>query len=192
MSDTVLVRRVVREHRRVLVPLAIALAVNAAAYVAVVNPLSARVANIAEREAAAERELASARRAHAVATGTETGKDTAAKELARFYQEVLPQDLPSARRLTHTRVPQMAKQSNVDFYSAAVSPPSRARDSSLIRFMSKVELGGRYRDVRNFIHQIETAPEFVVIDDVALSEEDDEGGMLQLTLQLSTYYRAAE
>ena len=60
---------------------------------------------------------------------------------------------------------------------------------SLVRFSTKVELAGRYRDVRTFIHDLETSPEFVVIDDVSLSEDDDEGGLLQLTLQLSTYYQ---
>ena len=39
---------------------------------------------------------------------------------------------------------------------------------------------------------LETAPEFVVIDDITLSEDDVEGGLLQLTLQLSTYFQAAE
>jgi hypothetical protein len=46
--------------------------------------------------------------------------------------------------------------------------------------------------VRTFIHELETSPEFVVIDDVSLAEDDDEGGLLQLTLQLSTYYQDAE
>ena len=76
--------------------------------------------------------------------------------------------------------------------SSTVTPPVRARESSLVRFTSRVELAGRYRDVRAFIHQLETAPEFVVIDDVGLSEEDAEGGVLGLTLQLSTYYQGAE
>jgi hypothetical protein len=37
---------------------------------------------------------------------------------------------------------------------------------------------------------LENASEFVVIDDVSLSEEDAEGGVLALTMQLSTYYPA--
>ena len=74
----------------------------------------------------------------------------------------------------------------------AVSPIARDRDSSLVRYTSKVELAGGYRDVRAFIHELETAPEFVVIDDITLTEEDVEGGLLQLTLQLSTYFQAAE
>ena len=192
MSDSVLGRRVLSEHRRLVVPLAIALLVNVLAYAFFVYPLSEDVANIAQRDAAAERELAAAKREHALATGTSTGKDRAAQELARFYKEVLPRDHAAARRLTHNRIPQIAKRFNVEFYSATVSAPARARESSLVRFTTKLELAGRYRDVRNFIHELETAPEFVVIDDVALSEEYDEGGLLEMTLQLSTYYRAAE
>ena len=189
MSDSRLGRRVMREHRRLVMPLTIALVVNVVAYAVLVYPLSQRVANIAQRDAAAERTLAAARKEHAVATGTTTGKDRAKQELARFYKEVLPQDLAAARRLTHLRVPQIAKQFNVEFYSATVSPVARVREGSLVRFSTKVELAGRYRDVRTFIHALETSPEFVVIDDVSLSEDDDEGGLLQLTLQLSTYYQ---
>jgi Tfp pilus assembly protein PilO len=85
----------------------------------------------------------------------------------------------------------MAREHNVDFYSVSTSPVARGRESTLVRYTTKWELAGRYRDVRMFIHQLETAPEFVVIDDVSLSEEDNEGGLLALTLQLSTYYQAA-
>jgi hypothetical protein len=42
--------------------------------------------------------------------------------------------------------------------------------------------------MRTFIHQLETAPEFVVIDNVELTEEDA-GNELKVKLQLSTYYR---
>lgn len=192
MSDSALGRRVLREHRRLVMPLTITLVVNVIAYAFLVYPLSQRVANIAQRDAAAERNLAAARTEHAAAIGTTTGKDRAAQELARFYKQVLPTDVAAARRLTHTRVPQIARQFNVVFYNQSVSPLARVREGTLMRFSTKVELAGRYRDVRTFIHQLETAPEFVVIDDVSLSEDDDEGGLLQLALQLSTYFQAAE
>ena len=192
MSDSVLARRVLHEHRRLVLPFTITLIVNLLVYGFVVRPLSDRVANIAQRDAAAERSLAAARQEHSLANGTLTGKDRASQELARFYKDVLPRDLPSARRLTHVRIPEIADQFRVDFFNASVSPPARAKESSLVRYSSKVELAGRYRDIRSFIHQLETVPEFVVIDDVSLTEEDAEGGTLGLTLQLSTYYQAAE
>jgi len=189
VSQSTLGRRVLSEHRRLVLTLTVALIVNLVVYLLAVRPLGDRVANIAQRDAAADRSLTAARKEHAAATGTLTGKDKASAELARFYRDVLPRDFASARRLTQ-RVPQMAKQFNLEWFNSSISPAARARESSLIRFTSKVELAGRYRDVRAFIHQIETAPEFVVIDDVALSEEDNEGGLLLLTLQLSTYYQA--
>jgi Tfp pilus assembly protein PilO len=192
MSDAALGRRVLQEYRGLVVTLAIALVVNIAAYVIVVRPLEDRVANIAERDATAEQTLAAARREHEIAVGTSTGKDRARQELARFYQDVLPASLSAARSLTHTRVPEMGEEFDVEFYSATVSPVTRPRDSSLTRYTSEVELAGRYGDVRRFLHALETAPEFVVIDDITLSEEDVEGGLLQLTLQLSTYFQAAE
>ena len=191
MSQSTLGQRVLREHRQLVLTLAITLLVNVLVYAVVVRPLSDRVANIAERDASAARSLNAARKEHAIATGTLTGKDKASQELARFYKDVLPRDLAAARRLTHVRVPKIAKQFNVDFYSASVPPVTQARESSLTRYTAKVELAGRYRDVRAFLHQLETAPEFVVIDDVSLSTEDTDGGLLLLTLQLSTYYQAA-
>ena len=50
-------------------------------------------------------------------------------------------------------------------------------------------LEGEYRDVRRFIHKLETAPEFVVIEDVALVQ-GEQNAPLTLTVKLSTYYKA--
>jgi Tfp pilus assembly protein PilO len=48
---------------------------------------------------------------------------------------------------------------------------------------------GDYENVRKFIHALETAPEFVVIDDVSLTQGAEPSSPLVLTLELSTYYR---
>lgn len=184
-----LVRRVLREHRRVLVPLAIALVVNVIAYAFIVYPLSQSVANIEQREQAAGQELAAARSEHGQAAGTLGGKDRAAQELDRFYHEVLPQDLPAARRLTFVRLPQLASQFDVAFDRRTIEPPEAQRGSDLIPLRTQVELAGRYDDVRTFIHELEASPEFVVIDNITLSEEAEDTGLLELRLDLSTYYR---
>lgn len=186
-----LARRVGREHRRVLVPLAIAVVVNVLAYAFIVYPLSQSVATIEEREARAVAELAAARKEHAQASGTLTGKDRAEQELQRFYADVLPQDLPSARRLTSVRLPQLANSLDIAFDRRTMEPADeRRRDSLLIPLRTEVELAGRYRDIRTFIYELETSPEFVVIDNITLSEEDEESGLLELKLELSTYYRS--
>jgi Tfp pilus assembly protein PilO len=185
-----LVRRVVREHRRILVPLAILFVSDVVAYAFVIYPLAERVANIEQREQAAARELAAAQREHGLAAGTLGGKDRAARELERFYADVLPRDLPTARRLTYVRLPQLAGQFDVVFDRRTNEQQDEQPGSALIPLRTQVELAGRYNDVRSFIHQLESSPEFVVIDNITLSEEEEDTGLLQLKLDLSTYYKA--
>ena len=182
-----LTQRVVREHRRVVLPLAIALGVNVMIYIAAVYPLSQRVANIQQRDRTAEEQLLAARRDHAQATGTLTGKDRAAAELATFYKDVLPQDLAGARRLTQLRLAQLARQSNLKFVRATFEPMNESK-RTLTQLRIEMALSGTYSDVRAFIHQLETASEFVVVDNIELGQ-GAEGGPLSVTLHLSTYYR---
>jgi Tfp pilus assembly protein PilO len=183
-----LFQRVMLEHRRVVLPLAIALGVNLVIYVAVVYPLSQRVANIEQRDRTAEEQLLAAQREHAQATGTLTGKDRAAAELATFYKDVLPPDLSGARRLTHLRLAQLARESHLKFLRATFVPVLE-RERTLTQLKIEMLLAGNYSDMRAFIHQLETAPEFVVIDNIELGQGAD-AGPLGVTLHLSTYYRA--
>ena len=187
LEGRTLLQRAVREHRRVVVPLAIALGVNVVVYGAVVYPLSQRVANIEQRDRTAEEQLLAAQREQAQATGTLTGKDRAAAELATFYKDVLPSDLAGARRLTHLRLAQLAREANLKFLRDTFVPVLE-RDRTLTQLKIEMVLSGSYGDMRAFIHQLETAPEFVVIDNIELGQ-GAEGGALAVTLRLSTYYR---
>ena len=185
-----LLQRVIREHRRIVLPLAIALGVNVIVYGAVVYPLSQRVANIEQRDRNAEEQLLSAQRDHAQAAGTLTGKDRAAAELATFYKDVLPSDLAGARRLTHLRLAQLARESNLKFLNATFEP-LEPRGRTLTQLKIQMALAGSYGDMRAFIHELESSPEFVVIDNIELGQGAD-GGPLGVTLHLSTYYRETE
>ena len=192
MSDTLhgiaLLRRVLAEHRRLAIGLAIALVANLLVYGLVVYPLAQRVANVEQRDLDAERSLAAARLDHAQASGTLTGKDRAAAELATFYAEVLPQDLTGARRLTYRRLQQLADDAGLA-YERGTAEPTTDRNSTLTRLKIRIVLSGTWDEVRTFIYQLETAPEFVVIDNVELTEASAGGDMLVVTLDLSTYFR---
>jgi Tfp pilus assembly protein PilO len=190
VSSTTLNRRVFEEHRRAILPLAAALALNVAAYALLVYPLSQRVANVAQRNAAAEQALTAARADYAQASGTVTGKTRASQELNTFYTKVLPPDFAGARRLTHLRLAQLARQSNLQLDHVNYEPDEK-RKGSLSRVSITMELAGTYPAMRTFIHQLETSPEFVVIDNVELSEEAEGESLLKVRLQLSTYYRNA-
>ena len=183
-----LARRVLAEHRRLVVPLAIALVVNVCVYALLVYPLSERVANVEQRNAAAEQSLAAAKGDFGQANGTLTGKDRASTELTSFYKDVLPPDLSGARRMTQLRLKQIARESGLRFERDAYKPVVQ-RDSALTKLEISMVLAGSYANMRTFIHELETSPEFVVIDNVALAEGAD-GGSLVVTLELSTFYRA--
>ena len=187
MTNAGLLRRIMAEQRRVLMPLALALLVNIALYALVVYPLSDRVANVEQRNQQAEQALAAARAEHAQATGTLTGKDRASTELATFYKDVLPASLAGARRMTQLRLAQLARESGLEFERDSYEPLTQ-RDSTLTRLRITMQLSGTYNEIRTFLHQMETAPEFVVIDNVELAEGAD-SGQLVVTLELSTYYR---
>lgn len=183
-----LVRRAGAEHRRLLIGLVVAVVVNAVLYVAVVAPLSDRVANVAQSERAAEQALAQARTQHADASGVLTGKSRASTELTTFYSEVLPRDLTGARRLTYLRLAQLARDSDLEYRRATYAPVVES-GSTLTRLQIQLVLEGTYANMRAFIYQLETSGEFVVIDNVQLAEGADDGGSLVVTLDLSTYYR---
>lgn len=185
-----LVRRVLAERRGLVTVLLVATVLNILAYGFAVYPLSRRVANVAQREREAERALDAARAEHEQATGTLTGTSRAGAELATFYTKVLPQDLAGARRLTYLRLARLARDSNLDYRRATYSPVVQTR-SALTRLQIQLVLSGTYGDMRDFIYQLETSPEFVVIDNVQLAEGADGAGSLVVTLDLSTYFRNA-
>ena len=186
-SGLTLPRRAFAEHRRVVIGLVGVLVVNVLVYAFVVYPLAGRVSNIEQRNAEAEQELASAREDFQGANSLLTGRDRASTELGTFYQEVLPEDLAGARRLTQLRLRQLARDSNLAFERDTYEPVSD-RESTLTRLNISMVLAGSYTDIRSFIYELEAAPEFVIIDNVGLVEELEGGGLI-VTLELSTYFR---
>ena len=190
MAEAVPLSRVARDYRLWLIVLLIGLAANIAVLTLVVLPLSRSAAATSERAARAAQTLGEARAELKAAEQTRDGSAQAARDLDRFYREVLPTDVGAARRLTHLKLSQMARERNVTFQRSAASP-EELRDSTLERLRVSYALAGDYDDVRSLIYDIETAPDFLVIENVFLSEGQDEQAPLTLTLELSTYYRAA-
>ena len=82
---------------------------------------------------------------------------------------------------------QTAREVGLEATSSSVDVMSE-RDRQLTQFSIQMELAGNYGAVREFIHRLERAPKFVVIDRVTLQENPAEGG-LALKLELSTFYR---
>ena len=182
-------RRIVVEKRAAIVPLVAAIVINVAAYAFVVYPLGLKSAGAAARAERAAATLKAAEADLAAARALVAGTSRADEELATFYGKVLPSDMSSARRLTDGALPDLAKKANVRFAERHTEVDENAsKNSGLGRMTSHVLLQGEYENFRRFIYDLESAPEFVIIDDVSLSQAEP-GKPLTLTVQLSTYYR---
>ena len=62
----------------------------------------------------------------------------------------------------------------------------------LVRFTINVPLVGDYRNLRQFITRIENSENFLTIDSVTLGGSKDGGALLDLSIQLSTFFSAPE
>lgn len=182
-------RRVAAEHRSLVAGLALLALANVTAYLLLVRPIQARASSVAERARAAAVRRTDAEQDEAAARNLVTGKSKADEELATFYQKVLPDGAAAARRLTYARLPALARETNVRYEERQSSFDfSSAAETGLGRLESRMLLVGDYADIRRFIYQLETAPEFVIIDEVTIAAEN-QSDQQSLTMQLSTYFR---
>lgn len=189
MGRTVSLQRVLREHRAALLPLAVVLVVNVVALAAVVLPLSQRVSSNEQRAEAAERQRAVAEADFKRAEALQAGQARATRDLETFYQQVLPTSTAAARRILHLKLQQQAREHGVQYKSGGTNE-EELRDSSLFRLTTQMQLSGEYDDIRSFIYELETSSDFIVIDQVRLTEGDIEGAPLSVAMNVSTYYRS--
>jgi type IV pilus assembly protein PilO len=181
--------RVFQEKRALIWPIAIGLLINVAVYAIVVYPLSKKVAGGEQAAEASSATLGAARRDYAAARATVAGKGQADLELEKFYTDVLPPDVSGARRITFLRIEQLANEAGLRL-ERETSIPQQQRESNLAKFTYTATLSGEYRNIRRFIHDLETAPEFLVLENVQLSQNNTESRNLNVTVQIATYYRS--
>ena len=182
------VRRIVAEHRRAVWLIAGALLLNAGLLALVVLPLSQKVRGGEQQSQSAIQELSGARRDFNAARATVTGKGQADSELKKFYQEVLPQDQSGARRILYLSIDQLAHKSNLKVVRYNFDLESDRR-SDLQKLSMTLNLEGEYNNIRRFIHQLETSPEFRVLESVALAQGEEGERALIVTALVSTYFR---
>jgi Tfp pilus assembly protein PilO len=189
MAGTVPLMRVLREQQRWLIPLTAIILINIGVLIGVVLPMSQSVDAGERRSNAAAQALAAATADFKDAQATRDGQAQATKDLDTFYRQVLPTDVASARRITYVRLSQMARARNVRFERSSASIEA-VKQSRLDRLVMSYELSGDWDDIRQFIYEIETGEEFVVIDNVVLAEGVNSSAPLSLSLEISTYFRS--
>jgi hypothetical protein len=170
--------------------LAIGLIGNLVAYVALVQPRGIRAAGVAGRAAAAAKSHTAAVRDEELARALVKGSSQADDELEAFYGRMLPASRDEARRMLDKNLPNMADETDVRWLRRTSEIADVGDDGRLGQVTINMVLQGEYDDLRDFLCAVERAPEFIVLDDVMLSE-GQANEPLTLAVRLSTFFRKA-
>ena len=184
-----LLTRILREKRTLITTVAMILAIDVLLYVFAVYPWSNKVSRAETRAAQAEAQLDQARANHAIVSQRSENKVNADSQLQRFYSDVLPVDLAGARSISSPFLVMLAEDTNL-VLERQTNLPEKERGGVLARLRTTMVLAGEYEDIRQFIYELETSPEFILIEEVILSQGDESEEALVLTLGVSTYYWA--
>lgn len=182
--------RIFHERKRVLVPLAIGLVVNVAVLALAVLPLRSVIGATEVRSIDAMRDVAAAKRLERQVTQARASKVRADDELRKFYTEVLPPHFQAAETTTNLWLAQAAQGAGLVFKGSHFDW-DEVRDSQLTRASGRITLEGPYANIRRFLHSVETAREFIIIERVELADPGDQpgsAGRLQVSLIVSTYF----
>jgi Tfp pilus assembly protein PilO len=183
-------RRIFDERKAVLLPLVVVVLANVAVLVLGVLPLRTAVAAAETDATQATVQLGEARRQQREAEKARASKEGADGDLQRFYTQVLPRDLPTAQKTMNLWVNEAARNAGLDFKGSQFDW-GEIRDSVLSRAYSRITLRGSYPNIRRFLHAVETAEEFVVVESVELVQQADQGvtsGGLEVSLVVATYF----
>lgn len=183
----ILLTRILHEKRALFSTVVMIVTVDVLLYAFAVYPWSNRVSRAETRVGQAEAELEQARTNHATVIESSENKISADSLLQHFYTDVLPVDLAGARNISSPFLVMLAADTNL-VLERQTSLPEKNRGNLLGRLRTTMVLAGEYQDIRRFIYQLETAPEFILIEDVILSQGDEAEEELVLTLGVSTYF----
>ena len=180
-----ILKRVLCTNRKVLGFLGGLFLMNFIAYGCAIYPLSRRVENFEKKDSAAELILQAAKQEHEAVFAILAGKEQAARELDKFYFEVLPVDFNAARQLAYLRLDELSRKANLRSERRMYAPVEK-QGSVLTGLSSEVLLRGSYQNIRNFLYELEVSQEFILIDDLSLNIEEENS--LAVRLQLSTFF----
>ena len=186
-----LIRRILIEKRLPITVVAGAIALDVGLYVFAVYPWTIKVANAEQRATSAARALVSVQQNYVTILATAETKEQVHAELHDFYVNVLPRDLPAARSITYQRLSELAADYML-VLERRRSVSQQDDGTGLTKLRTTMLLAGEYQNIRDFIYALETSPEFIIIEEVALSRKGEGALLLTLTLGISTFYLTGE
>lgn len=184
--------RILADRRLLVSVLGLLAVLNVVGLAVVFGPLRSRVQTLTQRSTVASLTASTAARELVTAKQTATGSQKAVTDLQRFYSQVLPPSQPAARQVTFVRLAQLARESNLSYDHRTFTQDDPEKDGVLSRATLTMNVYGSYRDLRRFIHTLETGDEFIVIRQVGVTQGEDPKDPLEAALMLSTYFKASD
>ena len=74
--------------------------------------------------------------------------------------------------MTYTRLPALARKSEFGYQSGSSEVDPSIKSSRIGRLQSRMVLQGDYQSFRRFIYEVESSPEFLIIDSVTLTQSE--------------------
>jgi Tfp pilus assembly protein PilO len=172
--------------RQILIVLAALYLVNAVAYFALVRPKVREYEDL-KTSSQPRFQALDAREAQVVALESYlAGVERAVSNLRVFREEKL--STRSERMVVvQAELARLAEQFGIDL-DAVTYHNLYLKDEELDRFAMVVPLEGGYANLRRFLEAVENSEEFLVVERVALGENQEGGVLLQLDITLATYF----
>lgn len=164
------------------------LALNLIFYGLVIHPAKSKLHDREERLERIRRDRTVSLRLLESRESDKANLDRIIEAVRSFYFEVLS---TREERMNPVRdeITRLARQFNVNLEKRSY-PIQHWEEVGVDEFRIKFPLQGQFQDVGRFINQIENSENFLLIDRITLRASDETGRMLQLNVDLSTYFCA--
>lgn len=181
-------RRVLAEKRMAVSAVGLIVLADVLLYGLAVYPATVAVERAGQRVAQATQDVAARTADVEAARARLAGVRRSGEQLRQFHADVLPGDLAQARGLTYPRLAALAERTGLAL-ERRTSDYEWDEDAQLGWLRVTLRLAGRYADIRRFIEAVETEPEFLLIDAIALSARDTtSAGGLVVLLDVATCF----
>jgi hypothetical protein len=177
-------------HPKILVGFLVFLALNLLFYGMVIHPGKKGLQEKEERLEVILRDQTISLRRLDAARADKTALDMIRLNLDTFYLDILS-TLEERMNPVREEIARLAQHFNVTL-NKRTYPAQENADMGVHEFHIRFPLRGQFEDVGNFISQIENSENFLVIDRITLRTSDDNGRLLQLTFDLSTFFCAVD
>jgi hypothetical protein len=187
-----LAARIYRERRKVALPLIAFLLGNVAVFVLAVLPLRRAVTSAESESIDVTLRLHQARLAEKNALDLRGRSEQADKDLRKFYAEILPRDFAGARSQVVYWSQRTADAMNLALRSGEFGQEF-VEDSRLVKVTGRITLSGQYANIRRFLYALETAEEFIIVENVVLEQptqtaQQGTSAGVGVALELATYF----